>query len=156
MNLFGINLLTLRTKKIKKRKLKFGGNQITTKMKINGLEKKKIREDLDQGPNSLDLPSFLVQLASHSVWPWFLRFFFRKPNFLRISHFLESKTLHTSSINTFSTICSKTHRVSLKLKKLLGLPSKLKSLPFSLEFVLIRDSLDVLVLSYQLLAYKSL
>ena len=48
-------------------KLKFGGNQITTEMKIDGLEKKKIREDLDQGPDSLDLPSFLVQLAPYSV-----------------------------------------------------------------------------------------
>ena len=60
-------MLTLRTKKIEKMKLKFGGNQITTEMKIDGLEKKKIREDLDQGPDSLDLPSFLVQLAPHSV-----------------------------------------------------------------------------------------
>ena len=39
-------MLTLRTKKIKKRKLKFGGNLITTEMKIDGLEKKNVRLNL--------------------------------------------------------------------------------------------------------------
>ena len=60
-------MLTLRTKKIKKRKLKFEGNQITIDTRIDRLEKEKIWEDLDQGLDSLDLPSFLVQLAPHSI-----------------------------------------------------------------------------------------